>query len=149
MSDGDKDRKSNGHGGRRANSGRKKVPASKILEVGQACEAMQRARIDELLTDKIDNAIGQQSNLKEFVQWVHEIPVEERSAWLKSRDRKQHSESVQDEIAAINAAGQDIFVRRYEVTLAEIYRAVGEQFGLTRNQVKDYWGRYRQRLRDD
>ena len=137
------------HGGRREGSGRKRVDFELILRVGQAYmrreqleyEAQKRA----LLEDK--------TNLQEFYNYINDIPMDERKAFVGSADHIDHSKAIDRELTESKIkrpsdSGRLIRVTKSHNSSTRIRNEVAEAFGLSAVQVKNYLQLYRAFLRD-
>ena len=137
------------HGGRREGSGRKRVDFKLILRVGQAYirreqleyEAQKRA----LLEDK--------TNLQEFYNYINDIPMDERKAFVGSADHIDHSKAIDRELTESKIkrpsdSGRFIRVTKSHNSSTRIRNEVAEAFGLSAVQVKNYLQLYRAFLRD-
>ena len=139
------------HGGRREGSGRKRVDFKLILRVGQAYirreqleyEAQKRA----LLEDK--------TNLQEFYNYINDIPMDERKAFVGSADHTDHSKAIDEELRSLkqtnNIQGDPSRLMRITKlygSSTRIRNEVAEAFGLSAVQVKNYLQLYRAFLRD-
>ena len=138
------------HGGRREGSGRKRVDFELILGVGQAYmrreqleyEAQKRA----LLEDK--------TNLQEFYNYINDIPMDERKAFVGSADHIDHSKAIDEELTESKIkrpsdSGRLIRVTKSHNSSTRIRNEVAEAFGLSAVQVKNYLQKYRAFLRDN
>ena len=138
------------HGGRREGSGRKRVDFKLILRVGQAYmrreqleyEAQKRA----LLEDK--------TNLQEFYNYINDIPMDERKAFVGSADHIDHSKAIDRELTESKIkrpsdSGRLIRVTKSHNSSTRIRNEVAEAFGLSAVQVKNYLQKYRAFLRDN
>lgn len=138
------------HGGRREGSGRKRVDFKLILRVGQAYmrreqleyEAQKRA----LLEDK--------TNLQEFYNYINDIPMDERKAFVGSADHIDHSKAIDEELTESKIkrpsdSGRLIRVTKSHNSSTRIRNEVAEAFGLSAVQVKNYLQKYRAFLRDN
>lgn len=139
------------HGGKRKGAGRPRTTDfGLVVRVGQACNAMQNAIRDRKQSKALSDLLEEKSNISEFHQYVQNIPLEERKSFLISEELAGHSEAIDDELRAIHNLKdtQDILSKiKGKRTYGEndaIYQSIAKEFGLTHNQVKNYWQEYRQ-----
>ena len=96
----------NQHGGKREGAGRipKWDPLFK-LHVGQDCEELFK-REKELVIEQAKNKLfGQETDLKEQWQHTNRIPIEQRSAWLKSEEADRHQFDIEQRGFSIRGNG--------------------------------------------
>ncbi len=146
------------HGGKRANSGRKQISFWQILQVGQACENLKRQIYKERIQAAKDKALGPETNISDFLTWINEVPISERSAMINSSDFRGHSEGIDEDLKLmgqpIMSDGKPSRLLSIKVPTrpsinSEVYKIISKKFGLTTSQVKNYWQAYRKFERDD
>jgi isopropylmalate/homocitrate/citramalate synthase len=137
------------HGGRREGSGRKRVDFSLIIKVGQAYMRLEQLEYEAqkraMLEDK--------TNLKEFYDYINDIPLDKRKAFVGSDDHIDHSKAIDRELTESKIkrpsdSGRLIRVTKSHNSSTRIRNEVAEAFGLSAVQVKNYLQLYRAFLRD-
>lgn len=145
------------YGGKRANSGRKKIPFEKILLVGPACETLKRQIYQTRAQTAQAEALEQNTNISDFINDIKKIEISERSETINTAYLQEHSESIDAELRVlkqpIKADGRPSRLLSIKVPLrpsinGEVYKTISKTFGLTTSQVKNYWQEYRKFLRD-
>lgn len=145
------------HGGKRSGAGRKSIPFNVILEVGQACEAVLQQKYVALNAEKKRELLEERSNIAAFHEYIQGIPIAERTAFRASDDYADHSNSMDEELAQLGQANNELGKRSRILTIptrrlygytVRIYKEVAIKFGLSPVQVKNYWQTYRKFLRD-
>ena len=145
------------HGGKRAGAGRKSTPFNVILLVGQACEARLQQKYVALNAEQKRELLEERSNIAAFHEYIQGIPIAERTAFRASDDYADHSNSMDEELAQLGQANNELGKRSRILTIptrrlygynARIYKEVAIKFGLSPVHVKNYWQTYRKFLRD-
>ena len=145
------------HGGKRSGAGRKRTAFNLILRVGQACEEMLQQKYADLNAEKKRKLLEERSNIAEFHEYIQSVPIAERTAFLASDEYADHSNSMDGELTQLGQANDEsgkpsriltIHTPRLYGYNERIYKEVAHKFGLSAVQVKNYWKKYREFLRD-
>ena len=137
------------HGGRREGSGRKRVDFELILRVGQAY--MRREQLEYEAQKRA--VLEDKTNLQDFYNYINDIPMDERKAFVGSADHIDHSKAIDEELTESKIkrpsdSGRLIRVTKSHNSSTRIRNEVAEAFGLSAVQVKNYLQLYRAFLRD-
>ena len=96
-----------------------------------------------------------ETNLQEFYDYIKSIPLDERRAFIGSKDHLEHSRSIDDELRELKQLSdiQDDPPRLIRITKSlgsstRIRNEVAVAFGISAVQVKNYLQMYRAFLRD-
>ena len=138
------------HGGRREGSGRKRVDFKLILRVGQAY--MRREQLEYEAQKRA--VLEDKTNLQDFYNYINDIPMDERKAFVGSADHIDHSKAIDEELTESKIkrpsdSGRFIRVTKSHNSSTRIRNEVAKAFGLSAVQVKNYLQKYRAFLRDN
>ena len=147
MSDGGKKK----HGGKRKGAGRKrKWDYGFKFEIGQACEALHRAEIQQAVEKQKEDLTNQQTELQYFWQKINSIPVHKRSLFRKSELFDDHQANIAAELDLLAVGDAEEVPRVFHLeakaprgTRKRIIKQIAEQFGLSTKQVDNLWQAYR------
>ena len=143
----------NQHGGKREGAGRipKWDPLFK-LHVGQDCEELFKREIELAIEQAKNKLFGQETDLKEQWQHTNRIPIEQRSAWLKSEEADRHQFDIEQELGAIHSHEPDTFPKSRLLSLpakpprgtrSRIISEIAKKYSLSIKQTDNLWQAYR------
>ena len=141
----------NSHGGKRRGAGRPhKWSFWFIVEVGQACETLNREAVERSLKRQKDDLIKQQTDLEQLFSKVNKCPPGERRQFLNSEEFEAHSHDIIEELKTLagKKGGEvnrviQLKAKAPRGTRTKILQQVAKTFGLTTKQVDNMWQAYR------
>jgi hypothetical protein len=135
---------SNGHGGKRPNSGRDRVPVETILLIGTACTELQRSRALDLAMSKRDEQPAYRTKLhagithRKLMDAARRKPLAERAGIIERevlRGRKRPDD--RPGITRIDLV---------KTSRKAICEEIGKRFHMSWHTVDGHWYRYNQWL---
>lgn len=139
----------NSHGGKRRGAGRPhKWSFWFIVEVGQACENLNRKAIEESLKQQKNDLFRQQTELEWLWARINKIPICKRSQFLAGEALEVHSKDIEAEVNLISSGKKLTRIVQFRTkaprgTRKDILKKIADQFDLTTTQVDNLWQQYR------
>lgn len=141
----------NSHGGKRRGAGRpSKWDFLFIVEVGQACEKLNRKAIEESWERQKHDLFSQQTEIDWHWAKIKKVPPRERRQFLESEAFEFHSQDIDEELkmlagkkgGEVNRVVQ-LKAKAPRGTRKDILEQIAQTFGLTTRQVDNMWQAYR------
>lgn len=141
----------NSHGGKRSGAGRPpKWDFLFVVEIGQACEKLNRKAIEGSLEQQKNDLFRDQTELDWHWSKIKKVLPRERRQFLTSEAFEVHSQDVNEELKTLASKKGGEVNRVIQLkakaprgTRTKILQQVAKTFGLTTKQVDNMWQAYR------
>jgi len=145
----------NNHGGKRPGAGRKRKwdPIYEVRIISE-CENLYNEAVQLAFDKEKQRKFGKQSELNYFWKKINNIPVEQRSNFLKDAAYQTYIEYFNAEVELIKSNDDDSigFERVIKIdvevprgTIQKIINQVSEKYSLDKKEVENAWGAHKRK----